>query len=152
DSLLNPLAIQTEGWVVRAVRWEVIPGKYQGLSAEGLLLQPKGRILARVVLVPDADILPAVYAGLRDPEGLGLGLAGRRGGAGVEVRIPVLVSRDDGVLGDPLRDRFANQPLREWIYRQGFILGRHSVGHELQQIFSALDWLEAKSREAEHQL
>lgn len=152
DSLLNPLAIQTEGWVVRAVRWEVIPGKYQGLSAEGLLLQPKGRILARVVLVPDADILPEVYAGLQDPEAVGFGLASRLAGAGVEVLIPVLVSREDRFSGDPLRDRFTNQPHREWIYRQGFILGRHIIGYELQKIFSAIDWLEAKSREAGHQV
>lgn len=150
DSLLNPWAIQTEGWVVRAARWEVIPGKYQGLSAEGLLLQPKGRILARVVLVPDADILPEVYAGLKDPEAVGFGLAGRLAAAGVEVLIPVLVSREDRFSGDPLRDRFTNQPHREWIYRQGFILGRHIIGYELQKIFSAIDWLEDQSRETGH--
>ena len=51
---------ETDRFVAYAVRWPVFDGVY----GEGLLLQPKGRVVARVVAVPDADQTPETIAGL----------------------------------------------------------------------------------------
>ena len=43
-----------EDVTVYAVRWPVLPG----VTGEGLLLQPRGAPIARVVAIPDADWTP----------------------------------------------------------------------------------------------
>lgn len=146
---LQPFVVETGTCVIRAVRWKVLEGTDQGLSAEGLLLQPQGKVLARVVMIPDADVLPEVLAGLHKTDGPGYGVARRLAEAGWEVLIPVLVSREDTFSGSQLVGRFTNQPHREWIYRQGFVLGRHVIGYELQKIFAAIDWLESRIKAEE---
>lgn len=146
DDRLQQLAVETDACIIRAVRWKVLEGKYKGLSAEGLLLQPKGKVIARVVMIPDADVLPEVFAGLQKTGGPGYGVARRLAEAGWEVLVPVLVSREDTFSGSQLVGRFTNQPHREWIYRQGFVLGRHVIGYELQKIFAAVDWLASRNK------
>src|SRR5690606_30511475 len=111
--------------IVRAVRWQVL----DGLSAEGLLLQPKGKVMARVVMVPDADVLPEVLAGVGEAQGPGYGTARHLAAAGCEVLIPQLISRADDYSGSDVVGRYTNQPHREWIYRQGFVVGRHVIGY-----------------------
>jgi len=91
NSRLQQLKVEAEACIIRAVRWRVL----EGLSAEGLLLQPKGKIIARVVMIPDADILPEVLAGLQRTGGPGTEIARRLAESGWEILIPVLVSRDD---------------------------------------------------------
>jgi dienelactone hydrolase len=139
---LQQVVIETEKCHIRAVRWKVL----EGLDAEGLLLQPKGKVLARAVVIPDADMLPEFIAGLRNPSEAGAGVARRLADAGWEILVPVLVNRSDTFSGSPLLGRFTNQPHREWIYRQGFELGRHIIGYELQKIFGAIDWLESRNK------
>ena len=51
---------------VHAVRWPVL----DGVEGEGLLLQPRGEVRARVVALPDADQTPEMLAGRR-PRGRG---------------------------------------------------------------------------------
>src|SRR5207253_1835587 len=48
------LVAQTERYQVFAVRWPVLPG----VDGEGLLLEPRGRAVACVVALPDADGTP----------------------------------------------------------------------------------------------
>ncbi|MFQ5811028.1 MAG: hypothetical protein ACE5JM_15525, partial [Armatimonadota bacterium] len=48
------------GYTVHAVRWPVLAG----VDAEGLLLQPDGQPVARVVAIPDADWTPEMLVGL----------------------------------------------------------------------------------------
>src|SRR5690606_34651897 len=59
--------------------------------------------------------------------------------------IPQLISRADDYSGSDVVGRYTNQPHREWIYRQGFVVGRHVIGYELQKIFAAIDWLASRN-------
>ena len=54
------LVAETDKFTVQAVRWPVL----EGVFGEGLLLQPKGKIVARIVALPDADQTPEMLAGL----------------------------------------------------------------------------------------
>lgn len=143
---------ETASITVRAVRWKVFEDTFKGFSAEGLHLRPKGKILARVVFIPDADMLPEVAAGFMGEGDAGYNVARKLAESGIEVLIPALVSRDDTFSGSQLVGRFTNQPHREWIYRQGFVLGRHVIGYELQKVFAAIDWLSLQNREKEGDL
>src|SRR4051812_27918697 len=51
---------EAPGYSVHAVRWRTLPG----VTAEGILLQPKARPMARVVALPDADWTAEAFAGL----------------------------------------------------------------------------------------
>jgi dienelactone hydrolase len=139
---------ETNKCAIYRVEWDVMGG----LKSEGLLLIPKGKITASVVVVPDADESPESYSGLEKGSGLALRLA--EGGA--QVLIPVLVDRDTRYSGsDALvpsnlwrrstdRDSasvWTNETHREWIHRQGYIMGRHIIGMEVQKILAAVDWL-----------
>src|SRR5262245_21549148 len=48
------LVAETPAYKVYAVRWPVLPG----VHGEGLLLEPKGKAIACVVAIPDADLAP----------------------------------------------------------------------------------------------
>ena len=143
DRMLKPVHVGTKECTISAVRWTVM----EGFTAEGLLLRPsKKKIVARGVVIPDADVLPEVLAGIGESQGSGYGVARRLAEAGWEVLVPVLVSRDEVYSGSESMGRFTNQPHREWIYRQGYVLGRHVIGYELQKILSAVDWLDQRNK------
>ena len=139
---LGPFRLEMTGCTISAVRWKVL----DGLSAEGLLLQPRGQTRARVVLIPDADVVPEVLAGLKQMPDAGYGVAQRLANAGYEVLVPVIISRDDRYSGNKSLGLYTNQPHREWIYRQAYEVGRHVIGYELQKVFSAIDWMEAQNK------
>lgn len=129
---------------VLPVKWRVS----NDLDMMGLLVQPKQPVKARLVMIPDADQTPELLAGI--------GAAGKPGNSpfpppalslaarGIQVLIPALISRRQEFSGSPLLNIYTNQPHREWIYRQGFDLGRHIIGFELLKIASCIDWLEAQ--------
>ncbi len=137
---LEQFTVETDACIIRPITWSVL----EGLSAEGLLLQPKGTIRARVIMIPDADVLPEVLAGLQKQNNSGYFMAQQLANAGCEVLIPLLVNRKDTFSGNQVVNRFTNQPHREWIYRQGYEVGRHIIGYELQKIFAAIDWMESR--------
>ena len=56
----SALVAETDGYNVFAVRWPV----FEGVFAEGLLFEPKGKITARIVALTDADQIPEQLAGL----------------------------------------------------------------------------------------
>lgn len=127
---------ETESFSVYAVRWPV----FELAFAEGLLLEPKGAIAARVIAIPDADHTPEMLAGLAPglkPESQ---CARRLAENGCQVLVPVLINRDDAWSGNEELGRFTNQPHREWIYRQAYELGRHIIGYEVQKVLAAVDW------------
>ena len=128
------------------VRWSVL----DGLTSEGLLLVPKNEVKATAVVIPDAGELPELYAGMENGSGLALRLAEN----GTMVLVPLLVNRDNRYSGsDKMTPRnpwmnviepaslWTNQTHREWIHRQGYVMGRHIIGLELQKIRAAIDWL-----------
>jgi dienelactone hydrolase len=135
DGQLGALRLETTQCTVKAVNWQVL----DRLHASGLLLQPRGKVLGRVVMIPDADMLPEVLAGIGDAGAPGFGAARQLANAGLEVIIPVLVNRGKAYAGNPDLGLTANLTHREWIYRQAYMLGRHVIGYELQKIFAAID-------------
>jgi dienelactone hydrolase len=121
---------------VLAVRWPVL----DGVTAEGLLLQPEGAPVARIVALPDADWTPEMLAGLAGGVAEDSQLARHLVERGCQVLVPTLISRDDTLSGNP-DVRYTNQPHREFIYRQAFEMGRHVIGYEVQKVLAAVDQL-----------
>ncbi|MBL6764464.1 MAG: dienelactone hydrolase family protein [Verrucomicrobiae bacterium] len=126
----------TDQFRVFAVRWPVL----DGVSGEGLLLQPKKPIVGQVVAIPDADQTPEQLIGLAPGIPLEHQYARWLAASGVQVVIPTLVSRAADHSGNPRVGRFTNQPHREWIYRQAFEMGRHVIGYEVQRVLAVVDW------------
>lgn len=84
DRRLNPVAVETKECTISAVRWNVM----EGLTAEGLLLRPlKKKIVARAIVIPGADVLPEVLAGIGERPGPGYGVARQLAEAGWEVLV-----------------------------------------------------------------
>jgi hypothetical protein len=54
------LVAETDTYKVYAVRWPVL----EGVDGEGLLLEPKGKSVACVIAIPDADWTPEMLVGL----------------------------------------------------------------------------------------
>lgn len=127
------------GFKAYAVRWPVL----EGVFAEGLLLEPAGEAVARVVALPDADTAPEALAGLMS--GGGTQLARRLAENGCQVLIPTLIDRSSTWSGIP-GIRMTNLPHREFLYRMSFEVGRHIIGYEVQKTLAAVDWFEQQNR------
>jgi dienelactone hydrolase len=121
---------------VLAVRWPV----FEGVTAEGLLVEPRRPPVAHVVALPDADWTPEMFVGLSGGLGDHRPIAAHLAARGVEVIVPTLISRADTFSGNP-RVSYTNQPHREFIYRQAFEMGRHIIGYEVQKVSAAIDRL-----------
>jgi hypothetical protein len=130
----DSLVAKTDRYTIHAVRWPVL----DGVTAEGLLLQPAGKPTARVVALPDADWTPEMFTGVAAGVDSSAQLARRLAEQGCQVLVPMLISRDDTFSGNPLV-RYTNQPHREFIYRQAFEMGRHIIGYEVQKVLAAID-------------
>jgi dienelactone hydrolase len=121
-----------------SVRWQVLEGVY----GEGLLLQPKGKIRSRVVVIPDADQTPEELVGMKSELQESRQYARILAENGCQVIIPTIIDRSNHGSGSERMNRYTNQPHREWIYRQAYTFGRHIIGYEVQKIRAALDWFE----------
>lgn len=140
----SSLIATKELFEVHAVRWPVLEGVY----GEGLLFQPKSAIKARVVVLPDAEVTPEQFVGLAGGTHRNF-MAWQLADAGCQVLVPVLINRDSQWSGNERIGQFTNQPHREWIYRQAFMLGRHVIGYEVQKVLAALDWFTAENTKHE---
>jgi dienelactone hydrolase len=109
----------------RRVRWPVL----DGVTGEGVLLEPSGDLACRAIVLPDAGALP------EDSQ-----LARLFAARGCKVLVPVLIDRKDTWSGIP-RFRMTNQPHREWIWRMAYEAGRTIIGYEVQKVLAAVDWL-----------
>lgn len=154
ETLSNPALISAgTGYKVYAVRWSV----FEGVTAEGLLLQPNAAPVARIVVVPDADQSPEMLVGLAPGVQSAGQFARRLAENGCQVLVPVVIDRQDtwsgntNILPGPnisaapgsgtlTTSRMTNQPHREWIYRMAFEVGRHIIGYEVQKVLAAVDW------------
>jgi len=140
-STASPAKIaETGSFTAEVVRWPV----FEGVYAEGLWLQTKGKPVASIVVIPDADQTPEMLVGLAPGLAPERQLARRLVENGCEVLVPVLISRQDTWSGNPRINRFTNQPHREWIYHQAFPLGRHIIGYEVQKVLAGVDFLEGR--------
>jgi len=130
----NPALVADGGaWRAFQVRWPAL----EGVTGEGLLVEPMSPPAAYAVLVPDAD---------QKPEEL-LGPAARLAASGLTVLVPVVIGRGSQFSGNP-SIRMTDQSHREWIYRQAFHMGRHIIGYEVQRILAAVDWFRARAAQA----
>jgi dienelactone hydrolase len=143
----NPaLVAETHAYRVYQVRWPAL----EGVTAEGLLLQPKSSPAGYVVALPDADQTPEQVAGLASGIAAECQFARRLAENGFEVLVPVLIDRTSRWSGHP-DINMTDQPHREWIYRQAFHMGRHIIGYEVQKVLAAVDWFHHK-REGERKI
>lgn len=133
------LIAETTRYQVHTVRWQVLPG----VDGEGLLLEPKGKVTANVVALPDADWTPEMLAGLDPGVERSAQFARRLAENGCRVLIPTLIDRQDTWSGSTRIGRFTNQPHREFIYRMAYQMGRHIIGYEVQKVLGAVDWFTA---------
>lgn len=136
-----PLIGATKQYNVYVVSWPVL----EGVTATGLLLDPIGSPVARVVAVPDADWSPEMLVGLASGVEPTAQFARRLAENGCQVLVPVIIDRKDTWSGIP-GIRMTNQPHREWIYRMAFEMGRHIIGYEVQKIAAAVDWFSIENR------
>ncbi len=123
-------------WDVYSVRWSVLPGVY----GEGLLLEPKGKVVAQVVALPDADWTPEMLVGLAPGVPKEAQFARRLADNNCRVIVPVLIDRQDTWSGNPRLGRLTNQTHREFVYRMSYEMGRHVIGYEVQKVLAAVDW------------
>ena len=138
---LPAVVAENELFSAYAVSWDVIAG----IHGEGLLLQPKGEIKSRLVVIPDADQVPEMLIGSYPGLDAELQYARQLAESGCQVIIPVLVDRSCELSGNKRLNRFTNQPHREWIYRQAYTFGRHLIGYEVQKVLAAIDWFEQEN-------
>lgn len=125
------LRISTPGFDAFAVRWPVL----EGLTAEGLLLQPKSRtIVKRIIAIPDVGMPPERMTAMQ-----------KESSDGAQVLIPVLIDRTSEWAGNPAVRKTTTQSHREYIYRMAFPFGRHLIGYEVQKALAAVDWFSTQS-------
>ena len=129
------LLASNEQMDVHQVRWPA----FRDVWAEGLLLIPKGRVVADVVAIPDADSTPEQIAGLL--KGDATPYAKYLAANGCRVLVPTLLSRRL-----EKRNGRANMTDREFIYRSAYELGRHLIGYELQMVLASVDWFEEDTK------
>jgi dienelactone hydrolase len=137
----NPaLVAETKRYRVYQVRWPVL----DGVPAEGLLVQPAtGTPAAHIVVVPDAGQTPEQLLGLAPGLPPDRQFARRLAASGCELLIPVLVRREPLVTEDE-QLRKTEQTWREWLYRQGYHMGRHLIGYEVQKVLAGVDNFRAR--------
>jgi dienelactone hydrolase len=137
----NPaLVAETNRYRVYQVRWPVI----DGVSAEGLLVEPIGRApSASLVVVPDAGQTPEQTLGLAPGLSPERQFARLLASSGCELIIPTLIRR--GLIDTTdAQLRQSQQTWREWLYRQSFHMGRHPIGFEVQKVLAAVDRFQAR--------
>ena len=139
DDAAPALVAETPRYRVYQVRWSV----HEGLSADGLLVQPTKVSAAHLVVVPDCNQTPEQLLGLAPGLPAERQFARRLAESGCELVIPVLVQRTPLETADE-QTRRSQQTSREWLYRQAFQMGRHLIGYEVQKALAAVDWFAAR--------
>lgn len=140
----STLVTETERFRVHQVRWKVLDGVW----AEGLLVEPRGKPTGYAVIVPDADQTPEQTIGLAEGIRAESQMARRLAERGFTLLIPTLVNRQrvDAKAIDVPPEALeklekTGQSYREWLYRQAFHMGRHVIGYEVQKVLAAVEWL-----------
>jgi dienelactone hydrolase len=127
---------EAENFTATAVRWQV----FTQVHGEGLLLEPRGNVIADAVVIPDAGETPEQECGLEEGVPVTCHWARHLAANGVRVLVPTLIDR--GVTHRKLSNR-------EFLYRPAFELGRHLIGYEIQKVMAAIDWLEGSRAEVD---
>jgi len=91
------LVAETAAYCVYQVRWPVL----DGVTGEGLLLEPRRTPVAHIVALPDADQTPEQLAGLAPGIPAASQFARTLAEAGCLVLVPTLISREAKFSGRP---------------------------------------------------
>jgi dienelactone hydrolase len=133
----SALVAETSSYRVYAVSWPVL----EGVTGEGLLLEPKTVPVATVVALPDADWTPEMLTGLASGVPSPAQFARRLAENGCQVLVPVLLDRSSAGSGNSELGIGTNESHREFIYRMAYQMGRTIQGYEIEKVLSAIDWL-----------
>ncbi|MBI2431787.1 MAG: hypothetical protein HYV26_02830 [Candidatus Hydrogenedentes bacterium] len=137
---MGRLIAENGRYSVFQVTWPVV----RGVHGVGLLLEPRGRVRASVVALPDCDWTPDQMVGLSEGVEPAAQFPRRLAERGYRVVVPLLIDRKDTFSGHPGVE-MTNQPHREFVYRPAYQMGRHIIGYEVQKVLAAVDWLEEAS-------
>ncbi len=132
----QPVIATGEGYKIYGVQWPVL----DGFDAEGLLLEPNGLPVARVIALPDADWSREMVTGLAAGLPADAQYARRLAENGCTVLVPTLIDRKNTWSGNQELGIATNLTHREHIYRMAYEIGRHPIGYEVQEILAAVDW------------
>ncbi len=121
------------------VTWSVL----EGVTAEGVLVLPRGAPRAAVVLLPDAAWEPEQLVKQDPLPDSPRPFARQLAANGCLVLIPSLVNREHQFSGHP-DIRSTNLSHREFVYRMAFEMGRHIIGYEVQKALAAADYFETQ--------
>ena len=119
---------------VLAVRWRA----FGEVFAEGLMLRPNSRVLARVVVIPDPSQTPEQLVGLTEGVPESSRVAAFLASNGCQVLIPTIISRERNQF--QWSGRRADVTNREFLYRSAFEMGRHLIGYEVNKVLAGVDW------------
>ena len=124
-----------DGYKVSSVRWPVL----EVVDAEGLLLEPAGTPLARVVALPEADWSPEMLVGLAPGVPVEAQFARWLAERGCLVLVPTLINRACTWSGNKQLGKLTNLTHREYICRMAYEIGRHIIGYEVQKVLAGVD-------------
>jgi len=131
---------------VYRVRWPVL----DGVTGEGLLLEPRGDPIAQIVVIPDADQTPEQIAVVGPGQPAEAAFASVLARWGCRVIVPVLLDRTSRFTGNSAIGKpDSGYSHREWIHRQAYHMGRHVIGYEVQKVLAAVDWFEQQNAAGE---
>ena len=119
----------TAEFTIHQVRWRAF-GEVHGM---GLLLEPRKTAIASVIAIPDAGQTPEELAAAPTKASQTNAYAFQLARTGCRVLVPLLIDR-----GEHPQHRM---PMREWLHRPAYILGRTLAGYETQKILAAVDCL-----------
>jgi dienelactone hydrolase len=140
---LPQFIVGNESMRVYQVRWAVLPG----VTGEGLLLEPKAEKRGYVIALPDASQTPEELAGIVDLGSVCRPFARALAERGFAVVIPTIISRAATAAGNP-DILMTNEPNREWLHRQAYMMGRTLIGYEVQKVLAAVDWIARRNEPA----
>ena len=116
---------KNEALSIYEIRWPI----FEGVDATGLLVVPSGTARFHAVVMPDAGQTPEQLCGFDETSSrVALDLAFQGG----VVVIPNVVQRTREA-----RNGRAKLTDQEFLYRSAFVLGRHIIGYQVQEIRSA---------------
>ncbi len=119
------------------VTWTVM----EGVTAEGLLVLPRGEPRAAAIMLPDCAWQPRQLVESAESGEAVHPLAAQLASQRCLVLVPSLISRDHQFSGNP-DIRMTNLSHREFVYRMAFEMGRHIIGYEVQKVLAAVDYLD----------
>lgn len=142
DSMLD-IAAKSSSFVAKHDRLPVLGhlrsdwNDQPALFVETLSLIPNQPKAEYVIIIPDCDQTPEQYAGLAPGLDEEEQIARRLAEQGFIVCMPSLVSRS--------REKRRNADLtnREYLYRSAFVLGKHLIGYEVQQVLTLVNALKS---------